>query len=101
MAGARSERDTCTVGLILAENFYETTQNGTSRSKTQTGELWTSVPIDSLTTESAEVKITGDTAVLAGAQTEYNGTGSIACSTSAPARPANFPRRVPFRGPRS
>ena len=70
-AGARSERDTRILGLILAENFYETNQNV----KAQTIELWTSFAIYSLTTDSADVKITGDTAVVTGSQTEHNATG--------------------------
>jgi hypothetical protein len=72
---AKLNRDTGTLGLILAENFHETNQNGNGRNKQQTIELWTSFPIESLTTDSADVKITGDTAVVTGSQTERNGGG--------------------------
>jgi hypothetical protein len=72
---AKLNRDTRALGLILAENFYETNQNGNSRNKAQTIELWTSFAIYSLTTDSADVKITGDTAVVTGSQTEHNATG--------------------------
>jgi hypothetical protein len=72
---AKLNRDTRALDLILAEKFYETNQNGNSRNKAQTIELWTSFPIDSLTTDSADVKITGDTAVVTGSQTEHNGSG--------------------------
>lgn len=72
---AKLNRDTGTLRSILAENFLETNQNGNSRNKSQTIELWTSFPIDSLTTDSADVKITGDTAVITGSQTEHNGSG--------------------------
>jgi hypothetical protein len=72
---AKLNRDTRALGLILAEKFYETNQNGNSRTRAQTIELWTSFPIDSLTTDSADVKITGDTAVVTGSQTEHNGSG--------------------------
>ena len=69
---AKLNRDTRVLGFILADNFYETNQNGNSRNKAQTIELWTSFPIDSLTTDSADVKITGNTAVVTGSQTERN-----------------------------
>jgi hypothetical protein len=72
---AKLNQDTRALGLILAENFLETNQNGNSRNKAQTIELWTSFRIDSLTTDSADVKITGDTAVVTGSQTEHNGGG--------------------------
>jgi hypothetical protein len=72
---AKLNRDTGALGLILAENFLETNQNGNSRNKAQTIELWTSFPIDSLTTDSADVKITGDTSVVTGSQTEHNASG--------------------------
>ena len=72
---AKLNRDTGALGLILAENFRETNQNGNSRNKAQTIELWASFRIDSLTTDSADVKITGDTAVVTGSQTKHNGGG--------------------------
>lgn len=72
---AKLNRDTSALGSILAENFHETNQNGNSRNKAQTIELWASFPIESLTTDSADVKITGDTAVVTGSQTEHNGGG--------------------------
>jgi hypothetical protein len=72
---AKLNRDTKALGLMLAENFHETNQNGNSRNKAQTIELWASFAIESLTTDSADVKITGDTAVVTGSQTEHNGSG--------------------------
>jgi Domain of unknown function (DUF4440) len=72
---AKLNRDTSALGLILAETFHETNQNGNGRNKAQTIELWASFPIESLTTDSADVKITGDTAVVTGSQTEHNGSG--------------------------
>lgn len=72
---AKLNRDTRALGLILAENFLETNQNGNSRRKAETIDLWTSFHIDSLATDSADVKITGDTAVVTGSQTEHNGGG--------------------------
>jgi hypothetical protein len=73
---AKLHNDTGTLGRILSENFYETNQNGNSRNKAQTIELWTSFPIRSLTTDSAELRITGQTAVVTGSQTELNSTGT-------------------------
>jgi hypothetical protein len=72
---AKLHRDTGTLAAILAEDFREINQNGNTRNKTQTISLWTSFQIDLLTTDSADVKITGDTAVVRGTQTEHNGTG--------------------------
>ena len=72
---AKLNRDTSALRLILAENFHETNQNGNSRNKAQTLELWASFAIESLTTDSADVKITGETAVVTGSQTERNGSG--------------------------
>jgi hypothetical protein len=72
---AKLNHDTSALTTILAENFYQTNQNGNSRTKAQTIELWTSFPIESLTTDSSDVKITGDTAVVTGSQTERNGVG--------------------------
>ena len=72
---AKLQRDTGTLQRILAENFYETNQNGNSRNKAQTIDLWTTFTIDSLTTDSADVKISGDTAIVTGSQTEHNAAG--------------------------
>jgi hypothetical protein len=71
---AKLNRDTTALGSILAENFQETNQNGNRRNKAQIIQLWASFPIDSLTTESADVEITGDTAVVTGSQTERSGS---------------------------
>lgn len=60
---------------ILVDTFYQTNQNGNSRSKAQSIELFARFPIASLTTDTAEIRITGDTAVVTGSQTERNGTG--------------------------
>ena len=67
---AKLHRDTDTLGRILADAFNETNQNGNSRNKQQTLELWRSFSIDSLTTNRAEIRVTGDTAMVLGTQTE-------------------------------
>jgi hypothetical protein len=67
---AKLNRDVGTLDRILAEGFNETNQNGNSRNKSQTLELWKSFGISSLTTDSFEVRIAGDTAMVTGAQTE-------------------------------
>jgi hypothetical protein len=72
---AKLNKDTSTLDRILADAFYETNQNGNSRNKTECIELFKSFPITSLTTDSADVRITGDTAVVTGSQTEHNSTG--------------------------
>lgn len=72
---AKLHRDTGALAAVLAENFYEINQNGNTRDKAQTIELWKTFEISSLTTDSAEVKVTGGTAVVRGAQTEHNSAG--------------------------
>jgi hypothetical protein len=67
---AKLKQDTGTLGRLLADGFNETNQNGNSRNKAQTLELWKDFSINSLNTDSAEVRITGDTAVVMGTQTE-------------------------------
>ena len=62
--------------LIVADDYCGINQYGAKRDKAQLIELWTSFPIRSLTTESAEVRITGDTALVTGTQTEVNGMGT-------------------------
>jgi len=67
---AKLKRDTATLTRILADNFYETNQNGNSRNKAQMIELFRDFTIGSLTTDAFEARITGDTAVVTGSQTE-------------------------------
>jgi CYTH domain-containing protein len=67
---AKLNQDTAALDQILAAGFNETNQNGNSRDKAQTIELWRSFSISSLTTDSARVRISGDTAMVTGTQTE-------------------------------
>jgi hypothetical protein len=59
-----------TLNLILAPEFNETNQNGHSRNKVESIELWRTFAISSLTTDSSEVRVNGDTAMVIGKQTE-------------------------------
>jgi hypothetical protein len=70
---AKLNRDTKALDRILADGFNETNQNGDSRDKAQTIELWSSFSINSLTTDTHQVRVAGDTAMVTGTQTE-NGT---------------------------
>jgi hypothetical protein len=54
---SKLKKDTAALGRIPADNFCETNQNGNTRDKTQYIELFTSFPIASLTTDSADVRI--------------------------------------------
>jgi hypothetical protein len=67
---AKLNRDVKTLDRILADGFNETNQNGNSRNKAQTLELWTGFAISSLTTDTHEVRVAGDTAMVLGTQTE-------------------------------
>jgi hypothetical protein len=73
---AKLHRDTRALDRILADAFNETNQNGNSRNKAQSIELWRSFSIESLTTDTSEVRVTGGTAMVTGTQTE-NGSESM------------------------
>jgi hypothetical protein len=70
---AKLDRDLKALDRVLADAFNETNQNGNSRDKAQTLELWKTFGIGSLTTDTHEVRVAGDTAMVLGTQTE-NGT---------------------------
>ena len=72
---AQLNNDTQGLQRILADEFYETNQNGNSRNKAQTIELWTGFHISARVIEQSEVRLTGDTAVVTGSETEQNATG--------------------------
>jgi TonB family protein len=67
---AKLDRDISTLDRILADGFNETNQNGNSRNKAQTLDLWKSFSITSLITDSSEVRPSGTTAMVTGTQTE-------------------------------
>ena len=71
---AKMNNNTATLGRILSADFYETNQNGNTRDYAQTIDLWKTFPVTSLTTDSFEVLVTGDTAVVRGTMTETRGT---------------------------
>jgi limonene-1,2-epoxide hydrolase len=67
---AKLNRDLKALDRILADAFNETNQNGTSRDKAETIELWKTFSISSLTTDTHQVRVAGDTATVTGTQTE-------------------------------
>jgi len=67
---AKLNADIPAMDRILAAEFSETNQNGNTRNKTQTIDLWRSFRIDALTTDSFGVRVLGDTSIVAGTQTE-------------------------------
>jgi hypothetical protein len=67
---AKLHQDTTTLERILAAPFNETNQNGNSRNKAEALELWKSFSVASLTTDTSELRVTGDTAMVLGTQTE-------------------------------
>ena len=72
---AKINNNTATLSRILSTDFYETNQNGNTRDYAQTIDLWKTFPVTSLTTDSFEVLVTGDTAVVRGTMTETRGPG--------------------------
>lgn len=71
---AKIRNDVQSLDRILDEAFVETNQNGNSRTKNETIELFRSFPIQFLNTDSSTVRVTGNAAVVTGSQTEVNGT---------------------------
>lgn len=67
---AKINRDIPALERILADRFNETNQNGNSRDKAQTIQLFRGFLIPSLTTDSFDVRVTGGTAMVTGRQTE-------------------------------
>jgi ketosteroid isomerase-like protein len=72
---AQRDSDVPTLARIMADEFYGMNQNGNGRDKAQMLELWSQFGIRSLTTDSREARIVGDTASVSGTQTEVNATG--------------------------
>ena len=72
---AQVNNDTKALNGILEEKFYETNQNGNSRNKAETIQLWTTFHISARTTEQSEIRLTGNTALVTGSETERNSTG--------------------------
>jgi hypothetical protein len=70
---AKLKNDTAALSNILSQAFHETNQNGNTRDYAGTLELWKGFHISTLSTDSFQVQITGDTAVVWGTQTETNG----------------------------
>ncbi len=67
---AKLYRDLTAMDRILADGFYETNQNGNSRNKAETIQLWKTFSISSLATDSYKVQVAGNTAKVTGTQTE-------------------------------
>lgn len=66
---AKLKNDINALNRILADSFYEMNQNGNGRNKSETLDLWRSFKVSSLTTDSYEVRVSGDTAIVNGTQT--------------------------------
>lgn len=67
---AKLNRDINTLDSILADGFNDTNQNGNSRNKSETIELWRNFHIASSTTDTHEIRENGSTAMVIGTQTE-------------------------------
>jgi hypothetical protein len=73
---AKLRNDVQSLERILDESFVEMNQNGNSRTKNETIELFQSFRIQSLTTDEALVRVSGNAALVTGSQTELNSTGT-------------------------
>ena len=72
---AKLERDTATLRHIVANNYVATNQFGETRNKAELIDLFATLSLKSLSVKPSQVRITGDTAVVTGAQTEVNEGG--------------------------
>ena len=72
---AKLENDTATLRSVVANNYVGTNQFGETRNKADLLELFTTLSLKSATTNSAQVRISGDTAIVTGSQSEVNGSG--------------------------
>jgi hypothetical protein len=70
---AKMTNDLDALRRVLSPDFYETNQNGNTRNYAETIDLWKTFRVTSLITESFDVRVTGDTAVMKGTQTEVRG----------------------------
>ena len=73
---AKLKNDVRTLDRILDNSFVETNQNGNSRTKAETVELFRFFPIRSLMTDSSMIRVSDNAAVVNGSQTEVNDTGT-------------------------
>jgi hypothetical protein len=73
---AKLRNDVQSLARLLDESFVETNQNGNSRTKNETIELFRIFRIQSLTTDSLTIRATANEALVTGSQTEVNGTGT-------------------------
>jgi hypothetical protein len=72
---AKLSHDVATLERILNDAFVETNQNGRSRDKRQTIDLFRTFPIESLTTDRFSVRVSHNVALVTGSQTERNNSG--------------------------
>ncbi len=70
---AKLKKDTATLERIVAEDYYGMNQNGNGRDKKELIELFKTFPISTLTTDTFQVRVAGDTAFVTGTQTENGG----------------------------
>lgn len=72
---AKLRNDVQSLDRILDEAFVETNQNGNSRTKNETIELFRTFPIQSLVTNSSAIRLAASSALVTGSQTEVNRSG--------------------------
>jgi hypothetical protein len=71
---ARLANDVQAMQRILSDDFFQTTEDGISRDRTETLQFWSTARITSLRTERATIRLSGTMAVMAGEQTGTNGS---------------------------
>jgi hypothetical protein len=72
---AKQAADLAALDRLMADGFYEMNQYGRGRDRAEMLDLWRSFRIQSITTDSARVRLAGNIATVTGAQTERNNLG--------------------------
>jgi beta-lactamase regulating signal transducer with metallopeptidase domain len=72
---AKLHNDLGALDAVMHDDFVETNQNGHTYTKKAAIDEWRVFTIQSLTTDQADVRVVGNTAVVSGRQTERNGGG--------------------------
>ena len=67
-------KDVGVLSRILDDSFVETNQYGRSRTKEEMIDLFRTFPIDALSTDTSDVRVSGNAAMVTGTQTEIRGS---------------------------
>jgi hypothetical protein len=73
---AKLKNDVAALERILGENFHEIDQNRNARNKKESIDFFRGSPITNSNMDAAQVRLTANTAIVTGVQTEQNTSGT-------------------------